>query len=115
MGTPPENIHPAYHAHVYFDAESAARARRLCVAAARALDIEVGRFHEKLVGPHPCWSCQLKFDMATFNDVIPWLDSHRDDLTIFVHGLTGDDLTDHTDHAHWLGDPIPLDLSIFKK
>ena len=111
----PENIYPAYHAHVYFDAESAAKARRLCTAAKQELDVKVGRFHEKLVGPHPCWSCQIKFEKTAFNGVITWLENRRDQLTIFVHGLTGDDLADHTDHTHWLGEPLPLDLSVFHK
>jgi DOPA 4,5-dioxygenase len=31
-----------------------------------------------------------------------------------VHGLTGDDLADHTRHAAWLGEELPLDLSMFK-
>jgi DOPA 4,5-dioxygenase len=36
-------------------------------------------------------------------------------LTILVHGLTGEDLADHTEHASWLGEPAELDLSIFKR
>ncbi|WP_246616340.1 DOPA 4,5-dioxygenase family protein [Thaumasiovibrio subtropicus] len=26
---------------------------------------------------------------------------------------TGDDLTDHTDYAYWLGDAVELDLRLF--
>ena len=36
-------------------------------------------------------------------------------LTVLVHGLTGDDLADHTEHAAWLGEPVELDLSVFDK
>jgi len=32
---------------------------------------------------------------------------------VFVHPETGDDLTDHTRHAIWLGAMLPLELSIF--
>ena len=110
----PHNIHERYHAHVYFDAASSDQARRLCAAAGTALEVEVGRFHEKFVGPHLRWSCQLKFDAAGFTDVIRWLDDNRDGLTVFVHGATGEDYADHTDHAYWLGDAVELDLTMFE-
>jgi DOPA 4,5-dioxygenase len=29
-----------------------------------------------------------------------------------VHALTPDDLADHTTLAQWIGEPIPLDLSV---
>jgi len=110
----PENRYPAYHAHVYFDEQTVAQAAKLCAEAGQALDIAVGRVHQKLVGPHPCWSCQLSFNSAQFEAVIPWLEHHRNGLNILVHGVTGDDWADHTDHAMWLGDPQPLVLSFFQ-
>ena len=115
MAARPQNIHERYHAHVYFDAESSDQARRLCTAAGAELPVEVGRHHEKFVGPHPRWSCQLKFDAAAFTKVIPWLDENRNGLTVFVHGVTGADYADHTDYAYWLGDAVELDLTMFEK
>lgn len=109
----PENRYPAYHAHVYFDATTVEQATKLCAAAGQELGIPVGRVHQKLVGPHPCWSCQLSFTAAQFDSVIGWLEAHREGLDILVHGVTGDDLADHTDHATWLGNPHALILSIF--
>ena len=110
----PQNLHPAYHAHVYFDAETLPQARELVAEAGRDLPVQVGRVHEKLVGPHPRWSCQLAFSAAEFDRIVPWLDEHRGGLDVFVHGLSGDDLKDHTDHAYWLGDAWPLDLRQFQ-
>ena len=75
------------------------------------MKVQVGRVHEKPVGPHPAWSCQLAFSAAEFDKVIPWLDEHRGTLDVFVHGLTGDDLADHTTHAYWLGNEWPLNLA----
>jgi aromatic ring-cleaving dioxygenase len=109
----PVNRHPAYHAHVYFDAKTLPQARALCEEAGRLFKVAVGRVHEKNVGPHPRWSCQLAFAAAEFERIVPWLDAHRGSLDVFVHGLSGDDLKDHTDHAYWLGNAWPLDLSIF--
>jgi aromatic ring-cleaving dioxygenase len=109
----PLNQHALYHAHVYFDAATVAQARALVAAAGEQLDVQVGRVHEKEVGPHPRWSCQLAFGRAQFDAVIPWLDRHRDGLDVFVHGLSGNDLADHTTHAWWLGRSWPLKLAMF--
>jgi DOPA 4,5-dioxygenase len=110
----PENLYPQYHAHVYFGPATAAQARQLCEQAGRELMVVVGRVHERLVGPHTHWSCQLAFDAAEFDQVIEWLEAHRNGLDIFVHGVTGDDFADHTAHAMWLGEESPLDLRMFR-
>lgn len=109
----PVNIHKAYHAHVYFDETTAEEAQNLCEQIAQQFDLRVGHFHKQLVGPHPCWSCQITFGKKDFETFIPWLDTHRQALTVFVHGLTGDDIKDHTDFAYWLGDEVALNLSFF--
>jgi DOPA 4,5-dioxygenase len=111
----PENIYPAYHAHVYFDQGTLVAARELCTQAGELFGASVGRFHQKPVGPHPRWSCQLAFDATQFDDLVPWLERNRNGLTLLLHGLTGNDLADHTEHAAWLGEPVELDLSVFDK
>lgn len=111
----PQNLYPQYHAHIYFGPDTLSQARALAEAAGRELMVVVGRVHEKLVGPHPQWSCQLAFDAAEFDQVIGWLESHRNGLDIFVHGLTGDDYLDHTAHAMWLGNEHLLDLRMFAR
>lgn len=109
----PRNLHARYHAHVYFGPGTVEQARALCHEAGERFGAVVGRVHERLVGPHPHWSCQLAFDSAQFDALVPWLDSHRDGLDVLVHGLTGDNLADHTQNASWLGRPAVLDLSMF--
>jgi DOPA 4,5-dioxygenase len=109
----PENRYDAYHAHVYFDEATVEQATVLCMTAGQVLGIPVGRVHRRLVGPHPHWSCQLSFNAEQFDRVIAWLEHHRQGLNILVHGVTGDDLADHTEHAAWLGDPQELVLSFF--
>ena len=115
MSTPkrPVNDYQHYHAHVYFDADSIDFARDLCTKASENFSLKMGRVHEKPVGPHTMWSCQLLFKNKDFDALIPWLDDNRDGLTVFVHPLTGDDLKDHTDLASWLGDEVALNLSCF--
>lgn len=115
MTLSPRNIYLAYHAHVYFDASTLGQATELCKSAHDRFGVAMGRVHEKLVGPHPRWSCQLAFDAKQFDTVIPWLEKSRRGLTVFVHGLTGDDLEDHSTHASWLGEPAELNLEVFRK
>jgi len=111
----PQNLHPRYHVHVYFDETTTEQARELCQQAATLFGVAMGRMHQKLVGPHPHWSCQLAFDSTQFDRLIPWLDEHRGALNILVHPTTGYHLADHTTHASWLGEPARLDLSIFER
>ncbi|RYY99854.1 MAG: 4,5-dioxygenase [Comamonadaceae bacterium] len=95
----PANVHAAYHAHVYFDADTVAQARALCEEAGRLFQVTVGRVHERNVGPHPRWSCQLAFSADQFDRIVPWLDAHRGGLDVFVHG----------------GNEWPLDLRMFQR
>lgn len=101
----------SWHAHVYFDAASrdAAWALREVIAAAFAGRVELGRFHEKPVGPHPVWSYQLAFAPAQFTEVLSWLALNHDALDVFVHPNTRDE-RDHRDCALWLGRSHTLDL-----
>ena len=110
----PVNLHKAYHAHVYFDEQSKVLAKRVCEDSEKIFNLKVGRFHEKLVGPHPCWSCQVTFGVRDFEDYIAWLDTYREGLTVFVHALTGDDLKDHTEYAYWLGQEVELNIGFFE-
>ena len=78
-----------YHAHVYFDAETREPARRLRQAVEeRFHGIAMGRWHEKQVGPHPCWSYQIAFKPALFAELVPWLALNRQDLVVFIHPNT---------------------------
>lgn len=109
----PTNSHKAYHAHVYFEQETLSLATSLCEQAGEKFDVKVGRVHQKKVGPHPKWSCQITFGAENFDRLVPWLESNRAGLSILIHALTGNDLDDHTTHAYWLGDGLELDLSMF--
>jgi DOPA 4,5-dioxygenase len=104
----------SYHAHVYFDAQTIEKARKICEDCSERFGVTMGRVHEKPVGPHPDWSCQLAFGPEKAGDVIGWLALHRDGLVVLLHPETGDALKDHTDHAIWMGAIRPLKLSIFE-
>jgi DOPA 4,5-dioxygenase len=103
----------SWHAHIYFDAGSrdAAWALRELIVAELADSIEMGRFHERPVGPHPMWSYQLAFAAAHFAHVLAWLTLNHGALDVFVHPNTDDPLRDHRDCALWLGRSYALNLA----
>jgi DOPA 4,5-dioxygenase len=104
-----------YHAHVYFDAATRERAWRLRETVAGAFPAaQIGRFHEKNVGPHPRWSFQIAFAPDQFDRIVPWLMLNRDGLTVFLHPETGDALTDHAERAIWMGELLPLNLDALR-
>ena len=102
-----------YHAHIYFDADTVQQARSLCEAAAQTFGVRMGHMHERSVGPHPKWSCQLTATPQQFQTLLPWLALNRNGLIVFAHPETGNHLADHRDHAIWLGTGLDIDLSLF--
>ncbi|WP_073975265.1 DOPA 4,5-dioxygenase family protein [Erythrobacter donghaensis] len=102
-----------FHAHIYYDADQVGEAQAFAERARAHFRIAVGRFHLAAVGPHPRGSCQLSMSPETFAAFTLWAMHERGDLTIFCHGLSGNDLADHTRYVLWLGPSEPLDLSIF--
>lgn len=103
------------HAHVYYDAGTIEQARQLCVACRDQFAIPMGRMHERPVGPHPDWSCQLTVPPEKFGAVVTWLALNRRGLVVFCHPQTGHSLKDHTEHAIWLGAIRPLNLAQFQE
>lgn len=113
MTTLEPSIIQSWHAHVYFDASS----REQALALRRSIEVELadriqlGRFHEKPVGPHPMWSYQMAVPPASFSHVLGWLALNHGALDVFVHPNTGDELRDHRDCAIWLGRSHALNLA----
>ena len=112
MGQLDVSLIRSWHAHVYFDAASrdAAWALREAVLARFGAAIEMGRFHERPVGPHPQWSYQIALAPERFAEVVSWLALNRGALDVFVHPNTDDELRDHRDCAIWLGRSYELNL-----
>jgi DOPA 4,5-dioxygenase len=104
-----------YHAHVYYDPEERQAAGELRERIAANFQVDLGRWHDRPVGPHPRGSYQIAFPPALFASIVPFLVLNHGDLTVFLHPNTGDDLADHRDRALWLGKSEALDLSIFDR
>lgn len=100
-----------YHAHIYYDA-----AERPAAAALRD-DFErdpailfVGSMTEGGVGPHPIAQYEVHFVGSAVPAVVAAIKATG--LRALVHPLTDDDLADHTTLAHWIGEPVELDVTV---
>ncbi len=104
-----------FHAHIYYQpgvTEDAAARLRAGVAAAFP-EARLGRWHAVPVGPHTQAMYQIAFPVALFATLAPWLMLNRDGLNVLLHPETGDAPTDHTTHAAWLGEKLPLRMEAF--
>jgi aromatic ring-cleaving dioxygenase len=97
-----------YHAHVYYDAETKAKAVALRDKLIGQFKVEAGAFSDPPIGPHPISQFNVMFETPEFQNVVPWLMLNRDGLDVLVHPLTDSSYNDHTAYAMWLGAPVAL-------
>lgn len=84
-------------------------------------ELRIYKFWEKPIGPHPYAMFEVNlFTPAQFGAFISWLVIWRGPLSALVHpntdepGLfTANELRNHSARATWMGDKVPLDLSMF--
>jgi len=103
-----------YHAHIYYDDASRDTAARIREAIERNFKVEMGRWRDAPVGPHPQPMYQVKFDPEEFGRIVPWLMLNRSGLNILVHPETTDAYTDHAVNALWLGEKLKLRLDVLR-
>ncbi len=104
-----------YHAHVYFDVAAREAAERVREGLAQRFTVELGRWHERPIGPHSKAMYQVAFAPDQFARVVPWLMLNREGLSILVHPNTGDDVQDHETNPLWLGDRLPIDVEFLRR
>jgi aromatic ring-cleaving dioxygenase len=104
-----------YHAHVYYDPTTRARAAQLRETIASALGVEVRELSDEPRGPHPVPQFRFMFTAAQFDHVVPWLMLNRQSLDVLVHPLTDNSYDDHSRYAVWLGSPVPLRLNTMRR
>ena len=105
-----------YHAHIYFEAgeRAAAEALRDEFKDRTGPDSDphilfIGRMIDGRAGPHPIPQYEVHFRESSLEHVLHLIEGSG--LRALVHPLTDDDLADHTTLAHWIGEPLDLDLA----
>ena len=101
-----------YHAHIYFsdDERAAAEALRAEFVAGRPKVLFIGQMTDRAVGPHPIPQFEIHFHEQSRTNVVEAIKGS--DLRALVHPLTDDDLADHTTLAHWIGEPLELNVTV---
>ena len=101
-----------FHCHIYFDDTNRDYAKFLYEKAKLDLcDLFIGKFHEKLVGPHLKHNFMMGFSAKHFLRVNRWLMNNRKNLEVLVHADTGYDFIDHTERCFWYGQNIGINKS----
>lgn len=102
-----------WHAHVYFDPATREKAVTVRDRIARELGLQVGRVHDRPVGPHTEPMFQVIVPNEDLARAASWLSLNRDGLPVLLHPSTGDGLADHTEHALWMGRMLPVRKDAF--
>ena len=106
----------SYHAHVYFDsADARERAAALRQRIGERFVVQLGRWHDVPVGPHPTAMYQVAFAPDQFDRLVQWLAVNRDGLSVLVHPHTDNAWNDHIIFGFWLGDKLPLNEERLKE
>ncbi len=114
MESPSQTIHN-FHAHVYYDPTTREAAARVRDAVAEQFEVELGRWREEPVGPHPKSMYQVKFAPEEFGRIVPWLMLNHQGLDVLIHPSTDDDVGDHTHRALWLGEKLALNIDVLRQ
>lgn len=67
----PDRAITGYHAHVYYDQASKPQAAALRAAIEARFEVQMGRWHDARIGPHPSGSYQIAFAPDRFAELIP--------------------------------------------
>lgn len=105
------DVSAPYHAHIYYDADERRAAGDLRERFGRDPAILfVGQMTDAGVGPHPIAQYEVHFRAESVASVTATIEETG--LRALVHPLTDDDLADHTTLAHWIGEPVELDVTV---
>ncbi len=99
----------SYHAHIYFgDAQARVRAATVRQQIFERFSVQLGRWHDQLIGPHALPMYQVAFAVPIFTTFVPWLMVNRQDLPVLIHPNTGNPRRDHITNAIWLGEKLQI-------
>lgn len=102
-----------FHAHIYYTEVIRASAIQLRET---MLQLAGGRLRVHTLsdgprGPHVTPMFGVDIQGHDFAEVVRFLMTNHGPHSVLIHPVTGNELLDHTQHALWLGQPQPLNLS----
>ena len=96
---------------------STLKSKLTCIYMEPVPELRIYTFFDRPIGPHPVAMFEVNlFTPTQFGAFVPWIMFNRGPLSVLVHPNTApwEDERNHTQRAAWLGERIPLDLSLFK-
>lgn len=106
----------SWHAHIYYEpARTRAQAALLREWVSARFVVQMGRWHDVKVGPHPIAMYQIAFGNDVFPTLVPFLALNRMGLTILLHPNTDNPHDDHLQNALWMGAVLDLDASMLPR
>lgn len=109
----------SWDVHVYFDSKSSQSTKFALNLRYDIMqqfpDLTVNRPYRNSIGPHPCamWSCELH-SPGQFVRFLPWFCTRHGELSALIHPNTNNALKDHTVNCFWIGEPVVLNVDIFR-
>jgi DOPA 4,5-dioxygenase len=105
-----------YHIHIYQGPDEATRGGALHLRLTELQQsgalpelLMVGQLRTGKAGPHPIPQFEIHLPKRALPKILPLIEASG--LRALAHPLTDDDLADHTTLAHWIGEPLDLDLT----
>lgn len=105
----------SYHAHVYFDEDTYAKAALLRRWVAERFVVELGNWNREPRGPHVTPSFYFGFTNDLLPVIVPWLQLNSLGLTILLHPNSDDPRADHLHYALWVNRAQPVNAYGMKK
>ncbi len=112
-----------YHAHIYFKEgqKSQQQAADLAQHIEKTFNQSVtGHFvysqssvDKKRAGPHAVPNHALHFKPEGFAAIVSALQMNFAELSVLIHPVTGDEITDHLDASMWMGKELPYNMEFF--
>jgi len=104
-----------WHIHVYFEADTKKTAEALYHEIESIMPkLQLGRMHDKPVGPHPFGSFQIIIPNEKLAEIVSWFSINRQGLTVLLHPNTENELKDHRDYPIWFGSAPKLNFEMFE-
>jgi len=111
---PYTDIH-SYHAHIYFDEDTYAKAALLRKWVAERFPVELGNWNLEPRGPHVTPSYYFGFTNDLLPVVVPWLQLNSLGLTILLHPNSDDPRADHLYYTLWVNRSQPVNAFNWKR
>ena len=77
-------------------------------------NVQTFSFVEKPIGPHPYPMFESDVSSQTLSAIESLLVANRKSCSVLIHEKTGDHVYDHTKGAHFLGEPLELNIEFLR-